>query len=93
MWAEVDTTKEAIIGELVEEPYEEHTKVIWRDKVKYRDSIQVERVPYPVEVPVEKKVTPKLYPWSLALNLVFILLLVGYAYFKVKGILGKRRVS
>ena len=92
-WAAIDSTRELdiLVGELEEDAVEEHTKVIWRDKVKYRDSIQVERVPYPVEVPVEKKVTPKLYPWSLALNLVFILLILGYAYIKVKGI-GRRRV-
>ena len=84
MWAVADTTKEVLLGGLEEDKVEEHTKVIYKDRIQYKDSLVYKEVPVPVEV--EKKVTPKLYPWSLALNLFFILISFGLIYMKVKGI-------
>ena len=57
-YAYADTAKQAIIAGLDEEPQKERTKIIYRDRIQYRDSIQ--KVEVPVEVVKEKvvKVVP-----------------------------------
>lgn len=84
MWAVADTTKEAMIGGLEEDKVEEKTKIIYKDRVEYRDSIRNVEVPVPVEV--EKKV--KVYPrWMVVLSLLGIVstLVLGFlGYLKIK---------
>jgi len=82
MTAWADTSKNIIAGELVTEPIEEKTKILYRDRIVVRDSIQVKEVP--VEVPVEKEVVPR---WCWRLLFFNILLLVGFGvwvFLKIK---------
>ncbi len=60
-YAYADTAKKAIIAGLDEEPVKEKTKIIYKDRIQYRDSIQ--KVEIPVEVVKEKvvKVVPKFW--------------------------------
>lgn len=87
MWAVADTTKEAMIGGLEEDKVEEKTKIIYKDRVEYRDSIRNVEVPVPVEV--EKKV--KFVPWYHKLlsgigiiSLLVVLVLAGLKIIKLK---------
>ena len=80
----VDTTRNVLNTELVEEPIEEKTRIVYKDRLEYRDSIQVKKEYYPLEVPVEKKVYPK---WMIVLSLLGVLntCLLGFiGYLKIK---------
>lgn len=79
MTAWADTSKNLIVGELQTEPVEEHYKIIYKDRVEYRDSVRVEekKVPYPVEK--EVKVYPK---WMVILSILGIIL-TGVGLFKL----------
>lgn len=58
------------------------TKYVYKDRIQYRDSIQIKEVPYPVEKPV--KYIPKLYKWSMAFSILVILLIAAWIYFKIQ---------
>lgn len=83
MWACADTTKEAVLGGLEEDEVEERFKIVYKDRVEYRDSIQTRDVPVPVEV--EKKVTPKWAWWSLGINIILFLIVLAklLRFFKI----------
>lgn len=76
----VDTTKGILAGELVNKETPLEVAVPSTHTLEKKDSIVYKEVPYPIEV--EKKVTPKLYPWSLGLNLFLILTIGIGTYFK-----------
>ena len=76
----VDTTNHVLAGKLTLEQSEDRTKIEYRDR-EVHDTLRIKE-PFPV--PVEVKTTPKAYPWSLALNFVFIVLIGGWIYLKVK---------
>ena len=82
MWAVADTTRDALIGGLEEDKVEVKTRIIYKDKLVYKDSIRVEEkpVPYPV---VEYK-TPKWCWYSLIFNIVGLLLTGFGIYLKIK---------
>lgn len=83
-WAVADTLKGALIGEIEEDRIEEHHSSNVKEVLKEVHDTTKIQVPVPVEV--EKKVTPKLYPWSLGLNFVLssIICLGIYLKFKLK---------
>ena len=82
MWSYADTTKEALIGGLEEQEIKEKTKIIYKDKLK--EVHDTTRIEIPIEIEKEVRITPKLYPWSLALNFL-LLFLAGFGiYLKVK---------
>lgn len=58
------------------------TKYVYKDRIQYRDSIQIKEVPYPVEKPV--KYVPKIYKWSMAFSIFVILLIAVWIYFKIR---------
>lgn len=79
-WA--DTTHNVIAGELQTEPVTEKTKIVYKDRIKeVHDTTKIE---VPIKVEVEKVVAPKLYPWSLSLNILFLTLIGLLIYLKVK---------
>lgn len=79
-WA--DTTHNVIAGELQTEPVTEKVKYLYKDRIKeVHDTTKIE---VPVKVEVEKVVAPKLYPWSLSLNILFLTLIGLLIYLKVK---------
>ena len=81
-WAYADTLKECIIGELQEDKVEEKVKYIFKDRIKeVHDTTKIE---VPIKVEVEKVVAPKLYPWSLSLNALFLTLIGLLIYLKIK---------
>ena len=86
-WAVADTLKGAIVGEIEEDPVEEKTKIIYKDRVEYRDSIRNVEVPVPVEI--EKKV--KFVPWYHKLlsgvgiiSILIVLILAALKIMKLK---------
>lgn len=82
MTAFADTTNFTIKGELQEDPFEEKIKYV--DRIQFRDSIKVEKIPYPVEVVKEKKYIPKFF-WGTLVFSVLVLLLFGVKiYLKIK---------
>jgi len=84
MWAVADTTKEVILGGLEEDPVEEKTRIIYKDKIEYRDSIRNVEVPVPVEIEKEIKVYPR---WMIVLSILGIvstLVLSFQIYLKLK---------
>ena len=76
----VDTTFGILTGELANKETPVDVAVPSTHTLEKKDSIIYKEVPYPVEV--ERKVTPKLYPWSLGLNLFLILTIGIGTYFK-----------
>lgn len=84
MWAVADTTKEVILGGLEEDPVEEKTRIIYKDRWKVRDSLVYVEKPVPVEIEKEIKVYPR---WMIILSLLGIAstLVLGFqVYLKIK---------
>ena len=83
-WAVADTLKGCLIGEIEEDKTEEHSKIIYKDRIQYRDSIQY--VEKPIEIPIETEV--KVYPrWMIVLSLLGVVstLVLGFlVYLKIK---------
>ena len=69
----IDTTKNIINGELIEDPVKEKTHIEYRDKYIYKDSIQLVEKPIPIEVPVEVKYVPKIYKILSGIGIISIL--------------------
>ena len=83
MMAWADTTNNIINGSLEEDPQEEKTRIIYKDRWHYRDSIQKVEVPVEVPVEVEKKVVPKFYRIMTILGVIFSTLVLAFAGLKV----------
>lgn len=77
----VDTTAMMLKGELENKTASLEKEIIWKERVVYRDSIQVKEVPYPVET--IKEVVPTWSWWSLALNLLIIVGIIIKIYLKL----------
>jgi len=84
MWAEADTLKEILIGGLEEDEVEEKTRIVYRDRVEYRDSIRIEEKPVPVEKIVERKIIPRFWRFFGILGIILSCLLLFKVYLKVK---------
>ena len=85
MKAWVDTTHNILAGELNVEPVEEKTRIEYKDR-EVHDTTYIKE-PFPVEV--EKVVAPKIFPWSLALNFLFLALTGLWIYLKIQ----KRKIG
>ena len=80
MRAWVDTTHNTLAGELNVEPVKEKTRIEYKDR-EVHDTTYIKE-PFPVEV--EKVVAPKIFPWSLALNFLFLALTGLWIYLKIQ---------
>ena len=85
MRAWTDTTNNILNGSLEEDPQEEKTRIVYRDRWKTRDSLVFKEVPVPVEVTKEVKVIPKFWRIMGILGIVFSTLLLAFAGWKVYG--------
>ena len=81
-WAVADTAGERLTLGLEEAPFEEKTKIIYKDRIQYRDSIQKVEIPVPVDR-VEYK-TPTWSWYSLILNVIGLLVLGFSIYLRIK---------
>ena len=84
----IDTTLNILNSTLTEDPVEEKTKYIFKDKLIYKDSVRIEEKPVPVEVPVEVKYIPKVYKILSAiglLTLLSVLVLLGIKIYQLRG--------
>lgn len=75
MTAWIDTTRNIINGSLEEDPLEEKTRIVYRDRWKVRDSLVFKDRPVPVEITKEVKVIPKFWKFT---GIVGILFLIGF---------------
>lgn len=82
MTAYADTSNFTINGELNENPYKE--RVVYRDRIHYKDSIRTVEKPVPYEVEKPVKYIPKIYKLSMAFSIFVILLIVAWIYFKIR---------
>lgn len=80
----IDTTRNVLNTELVEEPIEDKTKIVFRDRWKTRDSLVYVEKPVPVEVQVEKKVYPRFLVILSILGVLSTCLLGFIGYLKIK---------
>lgn len=80
----VDTTFNALRGELKAKDTVLKKEIVYKERVVYRDSVVVEAKEIPIEV--EKVVTkiPKVFWWSVGFNILIILLVILKLYFKLK---------
>lgn len=79
-----DTLKELLSVDVKEKPIEEKTRIVYKDRLEYRDSIQVKKEYYPIEIEKEKKIYPR---WMIVLSLLGVLstLVLGFiGYLKIK---------
>ena len=81
----VDTTRNVLNTELVEEPIEEKTKIIYRDRWKTRDSLVYVEKPVPVEVQVEKRIYPRFLVILSILGVLSTCVLGILGYLKIRG--------
>ncbi len=65
-------------------PFKVQKEIIYKDRIvtEYRDSIRISEVPVEVEVPV--KYVPRFYKQLLLFNIILLLALGVYLYFKLK---------
>ena len=89
MTAWIDTTKNILNGELIEDPVKEKVRTEYRDKYIYKDSIQLVEKPIPIEVPVEVKYVPKVYKIFSAIGLLTLLSVLIYLGIKIYQLRGK----
>jgi len=85
MRAWTDTTNNILNGSLEEDPQEEKTRIVYRDRWKVRDSLVFKEVPVPVEVTKEVKVIPKFWRVTGIFGIVCLILLLTFAGWKVYG--------
>ena len=85
MLAYADTLRGCIAGTLKEDEVEEKYKIIYKDKLVYRDSIQTKEVPVPVEVVKEVKVIPKFYKIFTIIGIALSILGLAGLYFKFRN--------
>ena len=80
----VDTTKNVLNGELTEDPIEEHTKIVWRDREVLKDTTIYKEIPVEKEVEKVVKVVPKFWRVSGILGIVLTVILGLLGFFKLK---------
>ena len=85
MRAWTDTTNNILNGSLEEDPQEEKTRIVYRDRWKVRDSLVFKEVPVPVEVTKEVKVIPKFWRVTGIFGIVCLVLLLTFAGWKIYG--------
>lgn len=83
-WAVADTSKGCLVGALEEDKVEEHSRIVYKDRWKVRDSLVYKEVHVPVEVVKEVKVVPKFWRITGILGIILTCVLVLKVYLKVK---------
>lgn len=84
----VDTTRNVLNGELVEDPVEEKVRTVYKDKLVVKDSIVTVEKPVPIEKRVEVKYVPKVYKFLSAvglMTLLSVLIWLGLKMYRLKG--------
>ncbi len=84
MRAWTDTTNHILNGSLSEDPIEEKTRIVYKDKIVYRDSVRTEEKPVPVEIIKEKKIYPKWMVILSILGIISTMVLAFQVYLKIK---------
>lgn len=79
-----DTTKGILVGMLEEEPVEEHTKIVWRDREVLKDTTIYKEIPVEKEVEKVVEVVPKFWRVSGILGIVLTVILGLLGFFKLK---------
>ena len=86
-WNDIDTTKGIGIlnGLLEEEPVEEHTKIVYRDREVLKDTTIYKEIPIEVP-PVEKvvKVVPRFWRVTGVLGIILTFVFGLFSYLKLK---------
>lgn len=77
-----DTTRNILAGELEVKPRQEKTRIVYKDRIVKKDSLVFKEIP--VEVEKVKEVVPRWAWWSLAFNILGILLIGLFIYLKLK---------
>jgi len=69
---------------LVNKPFKIEKEIVYQDRkvVEYRDSLVTKEIPVEVQVPV--RYVPKFYKLLLVFNIILVLLLALWVYFKFK---------
>lgn len=80
MKAWTDTTRNILAGELSEDPIQEKTHIVYKDRLVLKDTTIYKEIPYEVEKPV--RYIPRWCWWSLVLNILGIVFLGIKVYFK-----------
>lgn len=85
MWAVADTTKEVLLGGLEEDKVEEHSKIIYKDRIVVKDSIRTVEKPVPVEITKEVEVIPRFWRFTGIFGIICLVILSTLAGWKIYG--------
>lgn len=85
MRAWTDTTNNILNGSLEEDPQEEKTRIVYKDRWKVRDSLVYVEKPIPVEVIKEVRTVPRFWTISGIFGIVCFVLLLTVIGWKVYG--------
>lgn len=80
----VDTTQNLLKGTAENKEDSVPVKIKWKEKVVYKDSIQIKEIPVPVEVVKEVTKYPKSYWWFMGFTIVGLLYIGMKIYLKFK---------
>lgn len=78
----LDTNTLTLKGRLENKPVALEKEIFYKDKLVYRDTIKIKEVP--VEIEVEKKVTPTWCWYSLGFNIIILLIIALIIFIKLK---------
>lgn len=82
----VDTTSNTLQGTAENKQDSVPVKIKWKERIVYKDSIHVEKIPYPVEVTKEIIKYPKSYWWFLGFTVLAIIYIGIRIYLKFRKI-------
>lgn len=82
--AYLDTSMNVLKGSIENKYTPIETPIKWKEKISYKDSIQVKKIPYPVEVTKEITKYPKSYWWLLVFSIISALYFGVKTYLKFK---------
>lgn len=85
----IDTTRNVLNAELIEDPVEEKVRTVYKDKLVVKDSIVTVEKPVPIEKRVEVKYVPKVYKFLSAVGLLTLLSVLIYLGIKIYQLRGK----
>lgn len=80
----VDTTTNTLKGSIENKQDSLKTVVKWKERIIYKDSIQIKEVPVEVEVPIEIVKYPKTYWVFMAISILALVLVAFKIYMKIK---------
>jgi hypothetical protein len=80
----VDTTQNVLKGKAENKDIDIPVKTKWKEKIVYKDSIQIKEVPYPVEVIKEVTKYPSTYWWFMGFTVLTLIYFGRKLYLKFK---------